>query len=123
MLLLGWDSASPQLAFEQFADDMPVLSGLRREGTWGELRSCIPCITVPAWASMLSGRDPGELGVYGFRQREQGKYLQQRLADSSAINLPRVHDLLGAAGRDCLVMGLPQTWPVQPMRGHCSAGR
>ena len=122
LLLLGWDSASPQLAFEQFADDMPVLSGLRREGTWGELRSCIPCITVPAWASMLSGRDPGELGVYGFRQREQGKYLQQRLADSRAVCQPRVHDLLGAAGRDCLVMGLPQTWPVQPMRGHLLGG-
>lgn len=122
MLLLGWDSAAPQLAFEQFAPDLPVLGALRREGTWGALRSCIPCITVPAWASMLSGRDPGELGVYGFRRRRRGDYLQQRLADSRSIRRPRVHDLLGAAGRDCLVLGLPQTWPVQPMRGHLLSG-
>ena len=122
LLLLGWDSASPQLAFEQFAQDMPVLSALRREGTWGALRSCIPCITVPAWASMMSGRDPGELGIYGFQRRVGGRYLRHRLADSRSVRLPRAHDLLGAAGRECLVLGLPQTWPAQPMRGHLLSG-
>ena len=122
LLLLGWDSASPHLAFERFAADLPTLSALRREGVWGELRSCIPCITVPAWSSMLSGRDPGELGLYGFRQRLPGSYLKQRLADSRSLRHPRAHDLLGAAGRDSLVMGLPQTWPLQPLRGHLVSG-
>ncbi|MCY3946610.1 MAG: alkaline phosphatase family protein [Anaerolineaceae bacterium] len=122
LLLVGLDSASPQLAFDSFANDLPALGALRRDGTWGELRSCIPCITVPAWSSMLSGRDPGELGLYGFRQRVEGSYRKQRLADSRSLRHPRAHDLPGAAGRDCLVMGLPQTWPVQPLRGHLVSG-
>ncbi len=122
LLLIGWDGASPQLAFDEFRGDLPALSALRRDGAWGELRSCIPCITVPAWASMLSGRDPGELGLYGFRQRVAASYHQQNLTDSRALRHPRAHDLLGNAGRDCLVMGLPQTWPVQPMRGHLLSG-
>ncbi|MDD9956026.1 MAG: alkaline phosphatase family protein [Anaerolineaceae bacterium] len=122
LLLVGLDGAGPQLAFESFANDLPTLGALRRDGTWGELRSCIPCITVPAWSSMFSGRDPGEQGVYGFRQRAGGSYQKQRLADSRSLRHPRAHDLLGAAGRDCLVMGLPQTWPVQPLRGHLVSG-
>ena len=122
LLLVGLDSASPQLAFDSFANDLPTLGALRRAGTWGVLRSCIPSITVPAWSSMLGGRDPGELGLYGFRQRVRGSYRKQRLADSRSLRHPRAHDLLGADGRDCLVMGLPQTWPVQPLRGHLVSG-
>ena len=30
------------------------------EGAWGRLRSSDPPITIPAWAVMFSGRDPGE---------------------------------------------------------------
>ncbi len=122
LLFTGWDSASPQLAFDSFASELPTLGALRREGSWGELRSCIPCITVPAWSSMLSGRDPGELGLYGFRQRMAGSYLQQCLSDSRSLRHPRAQDLAGETGLDCLVMGLPQTWPVQPLRGHLVSG-
>jgi predicted AlkP superfamily phosphohydrolase/phosphomutase len=30
----------------------------------------IPPITVPAWAVIMSGKDPGQLGYYGFRNRK-----------------------------------------------------
>jgi predicted AlkP superfamily phosphohydrolase/phosphomutase len=118
VLVLGWDCASPQLAFEQFKPGLPVLSSLMGQGTWGELESSIPCITVPAWASMLSSRDPGVLGVYGFRNRADHSYSHMNTANGGSIKVKRVWDYLSEAGRQSIVIGVPQTYPVRPMNGH-----
>ncbi len=118
VLTLGLDCASPDLVFEQFKDALPTLSALMRGGQWGTLRSSIPCITVPAWASMLSSRDPGVLGVYGFRNRAAYDYGDFAVADSRAIHEKRVWDYLGAEDKQSVLIGVPQTYPVQPINGH-----
>lgn len=118
ILLLGLDCASPHLIFEQFNDDLPTLRSLMQRGTWGELASSIPCITVPAWASMMSSRDPGVLGIYGFRNRADWSYDALNVANGSAVKQPRVWDIIGEAGKQSLVMNVPQTYPVKPINGH-----
>ncbi len=118
LLVIGLDCAAPELVFDQFAADLPTLNRLRASGTWGELASSIPCITVPAWASMLSGRDPGVLGCYGFRNRADTSYNRLVTADSTSIKVKRVWDYLTEAERSSLVVGVPQTFPVRPLNGH-----
>lgn len=122
LLVLGLDCAGPQLVFEQFRDDLPNLSRLMAAGTWGTLESCVPCITVPAWSSMLSGRDPGVLGVYGFRNRPSHDYGPLAVVNGAAVGQPRVWDYLSAAGRESLVLAVPQTYPPRPLRGHLVSG-
>jgi predicted AlkP superfamily phosphohydrolase/phosphomutase len=118
VLLLGLDCASPHLIFDQFTDELPTLRSLMQRGTWGELESSIPCITVPAWASMTSSRDPGVLGIYGFRNRADWSYDALTTANSSAVTQPRVWDIIGDAGKSSLIMNVPQTYPVKPINGH-----
>jgi predicted AlkP superfamily phosphohydrolase/phosphomutase len=118
VLVLGLDCASPDLMFNQFKDDLPTFSRLMANGTWGELESCIPCITIPAWSSMMSSRDPGVLGCYGFRNRADYSYENMVTANSSAIQVRRVWDYVGEAGRQSVVIGVPQTYPVRPVNGH-----
>ena len=43
-------------------------------GVHGRLTSVIPPITVPAWSCMMASRTPGDLGVYGFRNRSDHTY-------------------------------------------------
>ncbi|MBZ0299130.1 MAG: alkaline phosphatase family protein, partial [Anaerolineae bacterium] len=117
VLVLGWDCAPPELVFDQFAADMPVITRLRQGGTWGDLESSIPCITVPAWSSMLSSRDPGVLGIYGFRNRADYTYRQMTKADSTTVREKRVWDYASDAGLESIVLGVPQTYPVQPVNG------
>ena len=57
-----------------------------------------------------------------FVNVNQGRICSSAWRTAAPFDQPRVHDLLGGAGRDCLVIGLPQTWPVQPMRGHLLSG-
>jgi predicted AlkP superfamily phosphohydrolase/phosphomutase len=115
--VIGLDSATPQLTFEQFAADMPVLSGLRERSLWGPARSVDPPITMPAWSCMMSGRTPGELGVYGFRDRRSYKYEPLVFATSNSIRVPRIWDEMTAAGRNSVVLGVPGTYPPTPVKG------
>ncbi len=118
VLVLGLDCASPDLIFNRFKDDLPTLTRLAQNGTWGELASCIPCITIPAWSSMMSSRDPGVLGVYGFRNRADHSYSNMVTANGSAIKVKRVWDHVGDAGRQSVLIGVPQTYPPRPVKGH-----
>lgn len=118
VLVIGLDCASPDLIFHHFNDQLPTLRGLMARGTWGILESSIPCITVPAWASMTSSRDPGALGVYGFRNRADHSYGRMITADGSAIHVKRVWDVLSDAGKTALVANVPQTYPPRPLNGN-----
>jgi predicted AlkP superfamily phosphohydrolase/phosphomutase len=118
VLVLGLDCASPQLVFDQFKADLPNLSRLTSLGTWGELQSSIPCITIPAWSSMMSSRDPGVLGCYGFRNRADYSYDNMVTSNGAAIKHRRVWDILSEAGRQVALIGVPQTYPPRPVSGH-----
>jgi predicted AlkP superfamily phosphohydrolase/phosphomutase len=116
-LVIGLDCAPPQLVFERWRDDLPTLRALMERGRYGVLRSCDPPITVPAWACMTSSRSPGALGIYGFRNRRDYSYDGLSIADSRAVRVPRVWDVLSARGRPVIVIGVPPTYPVSAVNG------
>jgi predicted AlkP superfamily phosphohydrolase/phosphomutase len=66
---------------------------------------------------MMSGRDPGELGIYGFRNRADRSYGKMAVADSRAVQHPRLWDILGAAGWRVATVGVPGTFPVTAVNG------
>lgn len=117
LLVVGLDCAPPRLVFDRYRGVMPYVDGLMRRGSWGPLRSCTPPITVPAWACMTSGKDPGELGIYGFRQRQAGSYAL-RVASSADVRVKRLWDRLGEAGKHAAALFVPLTWPPTPVNGE-----
>ena len=117
VLVLGLDCASPDLIFNQFRSDLPTFTQLAAQGTWGRLESSLPCITVPAWTSMLSSHDPGVLGIYGFRNRADHTYNAMTTANNTAVKVNRVWDYLGEAGKRSIVVGVPQTFPPRALNG------
>ncbi len=116
VMLVGLDCAEPSL-IEAWRDELPTLDGLMRRGAYGRLTSVIPPITVPAWSCMMASRTPGDLGVYGFRNRSDHTYTGAFIADSTAISPPRLWDLVGRAGGSSIVLGVPGTYPPHPLRG------
>jgi len=118
IFIIGLDCADPVLIFDQWRDELPNLRQLMEGGAYGPLTSCIPCITVPAWSSMTSGKDPGVLGFYGFRNRADYSYENMSMATGSVVREPRIWELLGEAGKQVIVVGVPQTYPVRPVNGY-----
>jgi predicted AlkP superfamily phosphohydrolase/phosphomutase len=117
LLVIGLDCAAPQLVFEQWKQYLPNLGQLMNRGVFGRLRSCTPCITVPAWSVMTSSRDPGVLGIYGFRNRADYSYNKLSVATGTAVKEPRVWDWLGQAGKQVVTIGVPGTFPPRPING------
>ena len=109
VMIIGLDCAEPSLLLERWRDELPVLSGLMERGSHGRLTSVIPPITVPAWSCMMASRTPGDLGVYGFRNRADHSYDNLFIANSTAIKEPRLWDLATRAGKPSIVLGVPGT--------------
>jgi len=109
LFVIGLDCAEPSLVFDHWANDLPHMKKLMEAGTYGELESTIPPITVPAWTCMLTGKDPGELGFYGFHNRADYSYEQMSIATSAAVKHTRVWGRASASGQRVVVVGVPQT--------------
>ncbi len=117
LVVLGLDSVSPELLFERFAHVMPRLSAVWRRSRRGTLRSCDPPITVPAWAVMFSGVDPGTLGLYGFRHRTPGSYDRMYIPNSGTPRRPMVWETLSRQGFRVAVLGMPPGYPPPAVNG------
>jgi len=122
VLVIGLDCATPQFVFGENRFDLPNLQRLCEAGCWGKLESCHPPITVPAWSSMMSGKDPGTLGFYGFRNRKDHSYDAMMTANARAVKEPRVWDILSSAGKKVALIGVPQTYPIKPVNGWVLSG-
>jgi predicted AlkP superfamily phosphohydrolase/phosphomutase len=117
IFVIGLDCAEPTLVFDRWREHLPNLRRLMEGGTYGELTSSIPAITVPAWSCMMSSKDPGQLGCYGFRNRADRSYERMNIASAKTIKADRVWDILSRAGKSVVVTGVPQTYPVSPVNG------
>ncbi len=118
MLVIGLDSAPPELLFNRFIDDLPHIRKLLKISTYGPMKTTIPAITIPAWMVMVTGKTPGELGVYGFRHRKKGTYNDIWIANSTSIKEPKVWDYLGEKGYSSVIVGLPPTYPPPKLKGY-----
>ena len=117
--VFGLDCAEPSLAFDRWIDHLPNIRKLTESGTYGNLTSTIPPITVPAWSCMASSKDPGTLGIYGFRNRADHSYEKLMIATALAVKQPRLWDILGTQGKQSTIVGFPGTYPItRKISGH-----
>ena len=117
ILVLGLDSAPPKILYENYGVKLEALRKIIDESSRYILRSCHPPITIPAWITMFTGKNPGELGIYGFRHRKPGDVRESYIVNSSYIKVPTLWDVLGKKGFRVGVIGVPPTYPPKPIRG------
>ncbi|MFZ5866466.1 MAG: adenylyl-sulfate kinase [Thermodesulfobacteriota bacterium] len=120
--VIGLDGVPPAMIFDRAGADLHTLCRLMEHGIWGPLRSTDPPITVPAWTSMTTGKDPGELGLYGFRNRQDHDYRGLVTANAAQVKASRVWDYLDEADKTSILLGIPQTYPPRPHRGITISG-
>ncbi|MFI5393234.1 MAG: alkaline phosphatase family protein, partial [Myxococcota bacterium] len=109
--VIGLDCGTPQLLFRDLIDEIPNIRKLMDGGMHGDLASITPPITVPAWACAMTGKTPGQLGLYGFRNRKDHTYDGLSIATSGSIHEPAVWDKLAEKGMRSLLIGVPPSFP------------
>jgi predicted AlkP superfamily phosphohydrolase/phosphomutase len=99
---------------------MPNIARLMDEGCRGVLTSTLPPMTAPAWASFMTGVNPGKHGLFNWRTRSQGT--RETWVSSRDIKARKLWDILNDGGHRVGVMGVPLTYPPQPVNGFLVSG-
>lgn len=122
LLMLGLDGASLDVVRPLAqAGRLPHLASWLRDGAAGPLASTTPPVSFPAWSSLATGLAPGAHGLFDFTQKLPGAY---------RIRFTNAGDRLGStlfarasrAGARVLCLGMPATFPPEPVSGLQVAG-
>lgn len=103
---------------------LPALRALAEEGSFGTLRSTVPPISAPAWASFMTGVNPGKHGIFGFTECDisDPTWSVGGVVNSGRIAGRTMFDLLSSAGRKVGVMKMPMCYPPWGVNGFMVAG-
>ncbi len=118
VLVLGLDSVPPELLYGEFKDRLPNIEELLDNSVYGSIHSCHPPITIPAWMVMMTSKNPGRLGLYGFRHRKGFSYSDFYIANSYSVKEPTVWDHLSRNGKYSCLISIPPSYPPKPVNGH-----
>lgn len=122
VLIVGWDGAPPEkLEGYSRAGLLPTFSALKEGGAWGQVRSTVPPVTAPAWASFHTGTNPGGHGIFGWAVRREGSYIPS-LADGGSLALPTFWEQLSSHGIRVGVIGFPLAHPAREVKGFWFPG-
>ena len=93
-------------------DTFPNLTALAQEGSSGAIDSIVPPESSACWPALTTGVNPGQTGVYGFQDRENGSY-DTYVPMGQDVRATRIWDRVADDGRDATVMNVPVTFPPQ----------
>jgi predicted AlkP superfamily phosphohydrolase/phosphomutase len=142
VVVLGFDGVDERILREYLdAGRLPRLARLRDRGAFAPLLSETPPESPVAWASLLTGVNPGRHGIFDFLapgrayRPDNGMVAvtpMRLLADKVVVRPPRARSLLAAptflervraAGYDVLGLRVPHAFPATPMPGaHVASG-
>jgi len=122
-LLIGLDGAEPSLV-EAWMDqgDLPNLDRLRRNGSYLPLASTMPPASFPAWTSCVTGVNPGRHGIFDFTEIAPAPTRAVRFVNSTFRKAPALWNMLSGAGKRVCVLGVPATYPPEPVNGCMVSG-
>jgi len=122
LLIVGIDGATWDVAEALIAAGrMPNLAALRAGGVWGPLASTVPPATFPSWSTFATGVNPGRHGIFDFTRRVFGTY-EVTFINSTFRAAPSIWRRLSDQGKRVGVLGLPGTYPPEPVNGCMISG-
>lgn len=124
-LLIGLDGMCFTILNTLIQDGvMPFLGQFIRNGVHAELIST-PCpVTPPAWTTIMTGRNPGNHGIFDFITVDR-RYTDKiifRLTNARDILCETIWSIAGRQGRVVGSLNFPQTFLSRPFNGYMVPG-
>lgn len=121
VIVLGLDGADLDVILKA-KDELPSLYHLIKKSSYGYFKSTVPPITVPAWISMFTGKNPAKIGTLSFR-----KIVKTENGYTSIIAKPTwrgemLWDYLSLYGYKVAVINVPGTYPAWKVNGIMISG-
>ncbi len=97
--------------------DLPHLASLMACGTATDLTSTVPYVTPTAFASFMTGVNPGRHGLFDFTADCHRTYDTGPLVNSAHIRTKTLWEILSEVGRRMVLVTIPFTYPPTPVNG------
>ena len=122
VLVIGLDGGTFDL-IEPWLEDgsLPELASLRAQGASGDLESVVPCLSPPAWATAITGCNPGKHGIFDFQRRLPGQLVTVS-ETSRTRRVPGIWAYFSAEKRRSAIINVPLTAPQEPLLGYMISG-
>lgn len=91
---------------------LPHLARLMRDGAHSPVLSTRPSITPVAWSSFITGKPPGDHGVYDWGIKTSDYRIS--IINANYLQDQSIWTILHRAGKKIGVIGLPMTYPPSP---------
>src|SRR3990172_6342287 len=120
VVVLGLDGVPYSLLMEYMSRGiMPQLSGLcSSHGRLMSMISSLPEISSVAWSSFITGKNPGQHGIFGFMEIDRQSYSYTFPNFQSLKERP----VWEREGIKTVALNIPQTYPAAPMNGAMVSG-
>jgi len=101
---------------------MPYLRSLVEDGVRAPLRTIVPPLTPPAWTSLMTGKRPGEHGVFDFFQKETPDSEYFGFASSQNIGSATIWSVASEHGKRVVALNFPLMFPPPAVEGYVVPG-
>lgn len=98
------------------AGELPNLQAIVEAGPLTQMDTAVPNVSSTAWASFMTGTNPGKHNIYGFLDRRPGT-TKTYIPTARDLQMPTIYEILGQAGRRVFSMNVPVTYPPRPVNG------
>ncbi len=120
--VIGLDGVGLPLVQDLIArGQAPTLARLAASGTLAPMRSSIPTISSVSWTGFMTGKNPGKHGVYGFTDLKPGT-MSMFFPNFGNVHGETLWDVAGRAGKRCIVLNIPNTYPARALNGLLVSG-
>jgi predicted AlkP superfamily phosphohydrolase/phosphomutase len=100
---------------------MPRLAQIAAAGALRDMTVSLPEISSVSWSTFMTGRNPGEHGIFGFTDLHAGTYTQS-FPSFRDLKTDTIWDRLGEKKMRSVVINQPATYPARPLHGALVSG-
>ena len=122
-LLIGLDGATFDVMDPMMQSGaMPFLKSFFDQGVRADLRTIVPALTPPAWTSLVTGRTPGQHGVFDFFRMESQESRHIRFFTSHDVQCDTIWSLASGHGLRVTSLNFPAMFPPPRICGNVVPG-
>jgi predicted AlkP superfamily phosphohydrolase/phosphomutase len=122
VLVIGLDGVPFSLLERLSAEGkLPNWARLLESGSFKRMNSMHPCVSSVAWATYMTGKNPGKHNIYGFVDRFPGS-MDVFIPTSRDMDSITLWEILSQAGKRVVVINVPLTYPPREVNGILISG-
>ncbi len=120
--VIGLDGVPHSMIVRMMRDGvMPRLAAIAEASVLRSMTVSLPEISSVSWTTFMTGRNPGEHGIYGFTDLHDGSY-RLKFPSFRDVRCETIWDRLGREKMRSVVVNQPATYPARPIHGALVSG-